>query len=106
LSSCKSDNFEEMFPACDTTETITWQADILPIMETRCGTDRSSCHFLGGNLVYLGSYDETMDVANDGDLLGVILHQSGYPPMPGDGGMLDDCSIDKIRAWINRGYPQ
>jgi hypothetical protein len=108
LSSCESNNFEEMNPIlfCDTTVEITYTDDILPILVTHCGTTRSGCHNEGGLQTYLGSYDETKDAADNGFLIGTITHTTGFPKMPNDGGKLDDCTILKIQTWVNRDEPQ
>jgi hypothetical protein len=57
------------------------------------------------NGVDLDGYANLKARAANGDLTGVITHAAGYPPMPGDGGKLSDCEINKIKAWISRGAP-
>lgn len=88
---------------CDTSG-MKYSADILPIITTNC----YPCHANGivnGN-VSLGGYANLKAQANNGNLVGVITHASGYPPMPDNGGKLSDCEINKIKAWIAAGAKQ
>lgn len=114
LYACEYNNLEEIHPdlyhiICDdtTSRTITYTSDIKQIMETSCGALDVNCHKTGNTAqINLDNYAETTDAAVNGDLLGSILHQPGYKPMPKDAGKLDECSTLDIMAWINRGEPQ
>jgi hypothetical protein len=108
ILSCKNDNLEEVHPLlfCDTIPALTYENDIKPILAVSCGTDDNNCHIPGGGQSDFTSYDETKAAAESGNLMGTILHLSGFPPMPNDGRPFDDCNINKIRAWINRGTPR
>ena len=44
--------------------------------------------------------------ALNGELLGTIKHQKGYPKMPAFKEKLDQASIDKIECWINNGMKE
>ena len=85
---------------CDTAN-MTYSTDILPILQANC----YSCHGngLSQNGVSLDSYDKVKTQADNGNLINVITHADGYPPMPQGAAKLSDCSINKIRGWINRG---
>ena len=85
---------------CDTGG-IKYGADILPIITANC----YSCHANGivNGDVSLDGYANLKNQANNGNLVGVITHASGYPPMPDNGGKLSDCEINKIKAWIAAG---
>lgn len=91
-----------MPPQCDTTG-MRYGADILPIITANC----YRCHGNGNaaNGVNLDGYDNLKAKAISGQLIGVITHAAGYPPMPYDGGKLSDCEINKIKAWIKSGAP-
>ena len=85
---------------CDTVN-MTYSSDVQPILQANC----YSCHGNGivNGGVSLDDYSNVRDLAEDGELLGVITHAAGYPPMPDNGGKLSDCDINKIKDWINRG---
>jgi hypothetical protein len=86
---------------CDETK-FTFAADIEPIINNAC----EGCHkpgFLGGN-INLDGYSNIKAQADNGNLMGVITHASGFVPMP-QGGKLSECEIKKIQSWINSGAP-
>ena len=104
LQSCYYDSVEELYPnpvECDTTN-VSYANDVWPIIESNC----LSCHSgasPSGN-ISLTNYDQIVAVANSGQLLGAIKHESGYSPMP-KGGKLSNCDILTIEAWVNEGTP-
>lgn len=120
ITSCVNDNVDELrpqqndtssvtIPQCDTTTiTISYVHDIVPIMENSCGSNDNNCHLSGNTAsgVVLDNYIDLNGTVLDGSLLGTILHESGYSPMPDGGGQLDNCSINKIKSWINHGAVQ
>lgn len=85
---------------CDTVN-MKYTANIKPILEANC----YSCHGngLSQNGVSLDTYSKVKQQADNGNLLGVITHSNGYPPMPQGRPKLSDCDINKIKDWINRG---
>ena len=111
MSGCYYDNMDEIHPlsavVCDTTGTITYTNDIAPLLHSSCGSSDIACHKAGNTPDII--LDNAVDVHSyvlDGSLLGSIKHLAGFKPMPRGGGSLDDCSIQKIQAWINRNEPQ
>ncbi|REJ80160.1 MAG: hypothetical protein DWQ44_13080 [Bacteroidetes bacterium] len=109
--SCENDSIEELYPltgqaACDTAGVISFSSQIRPILNNSCGAG-NNCHSTGNTSsgIALDNYAEILATVTDGSLLGSILHQSGYEPMPDGGGMLDQCSIAKFQKWINNGSP-
>ena len=103
LTSCSKASEDMLMPQqCDTVD-MKYSTDILPIITSNC----YRCHGNGNvtNGVDLDGYANLKVRAANGDLTGVITHAAGYPPMPGDGGKLSDCEINKIKAWISRGTP-
>jgi len=85
---------------CDTVN-MTFAADIVPILQANC----YSCHGngLSQNGVSLDSYDQVKVQADNGNLINVITHAPGYPAMPQGAPKLADCTINKIKDWVNRG---
>lgn len=102
-SGCTSDNEKEFYGGldCDTLN-VKYSEVIDPILDRNC----VSCHFTGSNGtgVSLQNYADVKVVVDNGRLLGAINHEPGYSPMP-QGGELDDCTISKIEAWVNKGAP-
>lgn len=85
------------------TMNVTYTADIKPIFDKYC----NSCHGVGGE----GGYDFTtmqgvMKGANNGELMGTIRWEKGFPKMPEDADKLDKILIAKIECWINNGMKQ
>jgi hypothetical protein len=87
---------------CDTTN-ITYRFSINPILTSNC----TGCHS-GPNApdgVHLDTYEGVKVQAANHFLIGVITHSPGYPAMPKNGNMLSDCNINKIRMWVDAGFP-
>jgi len=104
LGGCYYDVAEELYPStetfCDTTN-ITYSAKVLPLIQNNC----YSCHSgaaPSGN-VSLDSYTNLKIYADNGKLMGVISHASGYSPMPQGGNKMSSCEISTIQTWINNG---
>lgn len=108
LSSCTYDSLEELkkVEVCDTSN-VTFHKDIVPLIQLKCGVN-SSCHSASGSDsdVSLANYDDVTAVVNTGQFLGSLIHDPNYEPMPKDEGLLDDCRINTIKAWINQGLKE
>lgn len=77
-------------------------ADIKPILQGNCYTCHSNANFdISG--VKLEDYADVKEHADDGMLMNVITHAAGYPAMPQGGAKLPDCTINKIKSWIDHG---
>ncbi len=87
---------------CDTT-TVTYANSIEPIMSSFCTGCHSGASPDGG--IDLSNYDGVSSAANSGALFGSVNHETGYSPMPYGGAWLPQCQIDKIRIWVDAGYP-
>jgi uncharacterized membrane protein len=93
-NSCTSGN------SCDTIS-VSYAADIQPILNTYCVTCHGSSNPNGG--VSLNTYERVQQVANSGKLYGVISWASGFIKMPLGGNQVPGCDIEKIGAWISQG---
>ena len=112
FSACYYDNFEEMHPVvtdatCDTTGTISYANDIVPILSTYCGiSPGNTCHSTDGSSSGI-VLDDYSDVSGNGSLMVRSINHDGslnqVDWMPSGGGMINKCSINKIEAWVNRG---
>jgi len=109
FSSCFYDNEEDLYPVspnsyCDTSG-VTFTGTVYPIIETHC----NSCHSavmapsLGKNIV-LDNYTHIKYNVDKGSFRGSIEYNPEYIGMPVEG-QLDDCTIQKINSWIERGAP-
>jgi uncharacterized membrane protein len=86
--------------SCDTVN-MKYTANVLPIISSYCYGCHASGAAAGG--VSLDSYAKLKTQADNGNLIGVITHASGYAAMPQGGAKLSDCNINIIKDWINRG---
>ncbi len=103
LISCSADSKEELFESvmCDTIN-ISYSETIVPVLENNC----YDCH--GNSSEFIGAFpfedfEDLLQVVNDGRLINSINHRPGTTNMPYQRGKLDQCTIDKIEAWVNNG---
>lgn len=109
LQACRFDSVEELYPkppGCDTTVT-TYMAVVSKIINTNCGVP--GCHRGAAVRQGIGDFDthEGLKIYLDNNrqrFLGALNHEQGFSPMPKGGARLDDCDIQKIERWIDRGY--
>lgn len=101
LGGCYYDVYEELYPSDCKTANISYQSDILPILDVKC----YQCHSASENQgnVTLEGYSNLKIYADNGKLLGAIRHEGGFSPMPQDGGQLSDCNISYFETWISEG---
>lgn len=104
LPGCYYDVEEELYPntGCDTLD-VGYATTIAPIIEDNC----LNCHNAAANFgnVTLEGHNNLKTYAGNGQLLGVIRHESGFPAMPQGAPQLVDCTIEKIEKWVNDGAP-
>ena len=95
------EDFEKMVD-CDVSN-ISYSADIVPILESRC----YKCHAEGLNLgnITLEGYNKLKLLVDSGRFLGAVRRDPGFSPMPQNEAMLPDCQIMQIESWINNGAP-
>lgn len=87
---------------CDT-ENVTFSGDVWPIIETNCRGCHSGASPFGN--IRLEGFASVRAVAETGQLYGVTERLPGYPAMPFGQPKLPQCSVDKIKAWIDDGTP-
>ena len=108
LQSCYYDNEEYLYPAtanCET-ENMSYSNDVWPVISSIC----LGCHSGAspGGDIRLENYTDVaaagaIQAGNFGSLYGAISHASGNSPMPKNSNKLSDCTISKIKAWIDQG---
>lgn len=108
VSSCYYDNFEEINPGagltCDTSISVSFATNILPIMQSNCGTNNGACHNSGGAGFYQLDNIAGIDAAiADGVFIESIKHIGGASQMPKNSPKMDDCNIALIDKWLSTG---
>ncbi len=93
---------DENAGGCDT-ENISYASFVQPLIQNTC----QGCHSGGAPSagIDLSTYQGVKGVADNGRLYGAISWQSGFVNMPFNGNQLPDCTIDKIKSWIDAGAP-
>ncbi|MDO8367980.1 MAG: c-type cytochrome domain-containing protein [Saprospiraceae bacterium] len=89
---------DENFGGCDVS-TVKFSTFIMPLVQVKC----QGCHSGNnpqGNLK-LVTYSDIKTVASNGKLYASLTRTSNW--MPNGGAKLDDCSLQKIQAWIGEG---
>lgn len=89
-------------PLCDSNK-FAFAADIQPILNNYCRGCHNAAAPSGG--IALDSYNGASNVALNGRLYGAISHSAGFSAMPQGSAKLDDCTIARVRAWIQAGAP-
>ena len=87
---------------CDT-ENVSFSGFVQPVIQNSC----QGCH--SGNSpsgdIDLTNYQNIKVVADNGRLFGAISWANGFENMPQGGDQLPQCTIDKIKSWIDAGAP-
>lgn len=102
LQGAKDLTCDENAGQCDTTN-ITYSGFVAPLLTTYC----VGCHSGGAPSagIMLNTHAGVQSVALNGRLYGAISHASGFQPMPRGSAKLPQCTIDKVKSWINDGAP-
>jgi hypothetical protein len=115
-SSCKKDDLVSLQGGCDTCQvgvcdtsfTISYANDIVPILEANCYI----CHNkisapVQAEGIVLDDYNSLAVYAENGNLLIAVKHSDpgNVEPMPKDDDKLSDCKIARIEAWVRNDYP-
>lgn len=103
LSSCWYDNEEDLFGTVDCiTSNMSYTNDVVPILS---GNSCISCHnnSLSSGGINLDDYELVKTQALNGKLYGAINHDIGFMAMPQGTTKIEQCQIDKIKAWIDQG---
>ena len=112
LSACSYTNSADSVTPCNLPLTVSYQANVLPILQQQC----YRCHSADKYKVLTSSTLNMEDFAslkyyatpangrnNVSYLVGNIRHDDGFVKMPYDGGKLSDCEIATIQAWVDAG---
>ncbi len=85
---------------CNTTN-ISFAGFVGPLLTTNCVGCHSGGAPAGG--FALNTHAGVQTVALNGRLFGAISHAPGFQPMPRGSAKLSQCTIDKIKSWIDNG---
>jgi hypothetical protein len=89
---------------CDSSN-VTYTNFVANVMSTNCTL--SGCHNSGSSNGDLTSYALLKLKIDDGSFYNRVLVQKDMPPGYSSGSIsLDDCSLGKLKKWINNGAPQ
>ncbi|RYE00371.1 MAG: hypothetical protein EOP54_00265 [Sphingobacteriales bacterium] len=109
VAGCYKDNAEEMYPpagggsTCETSN-VTFSNTVNTIIATKCAT--AGCHAgVYPTGIDLSDYAGVATIANSGKLMASITHSGSASAMPKGLPKLDDCSIAKIKKWVDDGAP-
>jgi cytochrome c5 len=107
ISGCYYDNEDDLYQfittgSCDTTA-VSYANDVAPVFQNSCLVCHSQSAAFGN--IVLEGYNNAKAVADGGKLTGSISHSNGFSAMPKGGAKLPDCTIDKIRIWVDSGAP-
>lgn len=106
LSACYYDKADKLYAApvgCDTAS-MTFVKHMAPILNMNCVMCHNTANASGN--VKLDTYTGTSAAIQGGKLLNSVKHVSGGSLNMPPGSKLSNCDIQKIEAWITRGYPQ
>ncbi len=89
---------------CTSQTSLTYTADIQPIMATHC----TSCHGSTNpsDNLDLTTYANVKEHVSHDHFLGSLEHESSYEAMPRGAAKLPDSLILKIACWAKNGSPQ
>jgi hypothetical protein len=91
-------------PTCDT-EDVTYNNFAKDLFDNNCSN--AGCHNAGTTTNFpLSTYDEAVTAVGFGRMLGAVNRTAGFSAMPRGADMLDDCTIEKLEAWIDNGTPE
>lgn len=100
LQGAKDLTCDENPGGCDVTN-VTYAGFVAPLLTTYCVGCHSGGAPSGG--ISLNTHAGVQSVAQSGRLYGAISHATGYQPMPRGSAKLPQCTIDKVKAWIDEG---
>lgn len=112
MSSCSTDNVEDLTPEvdpCDTV-TVTFSGTISTIIELNCSNPNfnpgGSCHEAGSPIADYTTYAGFKAKVDNGQLRERVLNQRTMPPPFSEGPRaLSACDMKLIERWLDAGAP-
>jgi len=97
----KNNGCNENYGACDTVN-VKYSAFVQPLIQAKCQGCHSGAAPQGG--VNLSTYTNVKTFATNGKLYAAVIRTTNW--MPKGGAKLDDCTLDKLKSWIDAGAPE
>lgn len=88
---------------CDTTN-VSYATNINSIVNSYGCISCHSGPAPSGN-IGLETYTKIKVVADNGKLVGSITHAPGFIPMPDGAAKMNQCDVNRVKAWVNAGAP-
>jgi hypothetical protein len=108
FSACYYDKKDQVYPqvvvtSCDTTN-ITYAVTVTTILNTSCNNchGTASANVLGGGIL-LSTYASVKPYITNGKLINSVLQNGQASAMPKNMAKLDQCTINKLTLWVNKG---
>jgi len=108
FSACYYDKKDQVYPqvvvaTCDTSN-ITYSVTVTNILNTSCNNchGTASANVSGGGIL-LSTYASVKPYVTNGKLINSILQNGQASPMPKNMAKLDQCTINKLTLWVNKG---
>jgi hypothetical protein len=108
FSACYYDKKDQVYPqvvvaTCDTSN-ITYSVTVTNILNTSCNNchGTASANISGGGIL-LSTYASVKPYITNGKLINSILQNGQASPMPKNMAKLDQCTINKLTLWVNKG---
>jgi hypothetical protein len=108
FSACYYDKKDQVYPqvvvtTCDTTN-ITYAVTVTNILNANC----NSCHGtasanVSGGGILLSTYASVKPYVTNGKLINSVLQNGQASAMPKNMAKLDQCTINKLTLWVNKG---
>jgi hypothetical protein len=101
LVSCKKDKVIKSAFTGDCSDTVSFSAQVLPIIQQNCST--SGCHDSGSSAGGFNLSDFNSINSASSQVLAAMRHDGGFTAMPLGGDKLEDSLIQKVECWIAQG---
>ncbi len=102
VAACGDDD-DTSNPTCNT-DNVTYTNTVADILNNNCAV--TGCHVDGASQGSLASFDAASNFQSEDKLLSALRRDGNTEEMPQDSDKLDDCTIDKIEAWLAAGKPE
>lgn len=97
----KNNGCNENYGICETAG-VTYTSFVQPLIQAKCQGCHSGSAPQGG--VNLTTYNNVKTLALNGKLHAAVTRPANW--MPNGGAKLDNCTLDKIKAWADAGAPE
>jgi PBP1b-binding outer membrane lipoprotein LpoB len=95
--SCSKDKVTNTLPDPNCTDTVSFNATVLPIIQQNC----VSCHDVGNSTGY--TFSNHTNISNQSSAILGSMQGQGYSMMPQGGPALPDSTIQFIKCWVSQG---